>query len=187
MLRPTLISIALLSLLAGCAHVAPTASPLAAGTAGADAKKKGPEPVKQVFDHLIGLVSPLEDAHGTLDFEFGTKGLLFSDAVRKQPTFTVNGADFEGGWGVFAGKDGKLYIPRHESGHENGYYVLGSYSIPKDLQHVQFRQPVDMKIDVPYTYTVKRPLNPMAHITFVIDLKQALPQADKAPEPVWTK
>jgi hypothetical protein len=175
------------ALLAGCAHT----SPLAVGAAASDpaaAAKKGPAPVKQVFDRLIGLVSPLQDAHGTLDFEFGTKGLLFSDAVRKQPTFTLNGADYQAGWGVEAGKDGKLYIPKMDAhGQRQGYLVLGSYSVPKDLKAVKFRQQVDMKIDVPYTFTVKRPLNPMAHITFVIDLQQALPEAEHAPEPVYTK
>jgi hypothetical protein len=186
MLRPTLFSIALLSLLAGCAHVAPTATQLAAAQAQADAKR-GPAPVKQIFDHLIGLVSPMQDPHGTLDFEFGTKGLLFSDAVRKEPTFTVNGKAFEGGWGVYAAKDGKLYVPRMEGGAATGYYALGRWTIPTDLQHVKFRQPVDISLDVPFTYTVNRPLNPMSHITFVIDLKQALPLADKAPEPVYTK
>ncbi|MDB5100185.1 MAG: hypothetical protein JWM80_4606 [Cyanobacteria bacterium RYN_339] len=175
------------ALLAGCAHVSPTAVGAAASDPTA-AAKHGPAPVKQVFDRLIGLVSPMQDAHGTLDFEFGTKGLLFSDAVRKQPTFTVNGADYQGGWGVEAGKDGKLYIPKMDGhGAKQGYLVLGSYTIPKDLKNVQFRQQVDMKIDVPYTFTVKRPLNPMAHITFVIDLQQALPEAAQAPEPVYTR
>jgi hypothetical protein len=146
------------------------------------AKQTEKGPIKQIFNRLIGMISVYEQSD-TVGFEFGEKGLLFSDAVRKEPLFTLNGKDFDG-YGVIAGDDGKLYLPQEKAGYgtETGkYYVLGSWTKPADMDHIAFRQKCEIKIDVPYTYVVKKPLNPMAHITFVIDLKQAPPLVDQKP------
>jgi hypothetical protein len=172
-----------LFVLAGCGTASmPMAANSQAGAIAAQSKKGAAtdRPV-QVFDKLIGMLSPDEQS-GQVLFEFGTKGLLFSDAVRKNPMFTVNGKDFEGGWGVMAGEDGKLYIEDGSSPPK--HWLLGSYTIPTDRAHIKFRQPCDIKFDMPHTFTVKRPLNPMAHITFVIDLKSEPKLVTEAPKPL---
>jgi hypothetical protein len=166
MFKQTTAAALTLFLLAGCgAANAPLSAQSQAGAISAQAKKNAERPT-QVFDRLIGMLSVHEES-GQVMFEFGTKGLIFSDAVRKNPIFTVNGKDFAGGWGVRAGEDGKLYI---ETGKDNEFYLLGSYEIPTSKK-IEFRQKCDIKFDMPHTFKVKRPLNPMAHITFEIDLK----------------
>jgi hypothetical protein len=158
-----------LFVLAGCGTAtSPMAAQSQQATIAAQAKKNAERPT-QAFDRLIGMLSVHEES-GQVMFEFGTKGLIFKDAVRKNPYFTVNGKDFAGGWGVRAGADGKLYIEDNDGG-KTKFYLLGTYEIPKDRANIKFRQACDIKFDMPHTFKVKRPLNPMAHITFEIDLK----------------
>lgn len=171
-----------LFVLAGCGTAgSPLAASSQAGAVSAQSKKGATNRPVQVFDHLIGMLSPDEQS-GSVMFEFGTKGLLFSDAVRKNPLFTVNGKDFAGGWGVMAGADGKLYI--EDGSSPTKYWLLGSYTIPADRAHIKFRQACDIQFDMPHTFTVKKPLNPMAHITFVIDLKSEPKPVTEAPKPL---
>ena len=115
-----------------------------------------------------------------------TKGLIMSDAVRKNPNFSVNGKHFAGGWGVIAGADGKLYIEDHAD-NQVRYYLLGSYEIPTDRAGIKFRQKCDIKFDMPHTFKVKRPLNPMAHITFEIDLKSEPKRVTEKPAPLMAR
>jgi hypothetical protein len=187
MLKPVLSAVAAFTLLAGCG-AAPTATSAlsASGDISAQKAKKAPTKVEQgLFDKLTGLVSLNDDqnnpGHKWLDFEFGTKGLIFSDAVRKQATFTVNGEPFEGGWGVEAAADGKLYIPRHDTGAEGAYYVLGTWERPADMKAIGFRQKVAIKFDMDHTFTLHKPFNPMGHIEFTIDLKKKPVLAKTAP------
>lgn len=160
-----------LFVLAGCGTATtPLAAQSQTAAIAAQGKKKAaPDRPVQLFDRLIGMLSVHEES-GQVMFEFGTKGLIFKDAVRKNPYFTVNGKPFAGGWGVRAGADGKLYIEEPD-GAKYKFYLLGTYEIPKDRAKIEFRQACGIKFDMPHTFKVKRPLNPMAHITFEIDLK----------------
>ncbi|MFN3431237.1 MAG: hypothetical protein ACK46X_14945 [Candidatus Sericytochromatia bacterium] len=176
MFKQTTAAALTLFLLAGCgAANAPMSAQSQAGAISAQAKKSAERPT-QAFDRLIGMLSVHEES-GQVMFEFGTKGLVFSDAVRKNPIFTVNGKDLAGGWGVRAGEDGKLYI---ETGTPDEFYLLGTYEIPKDRKNIEFRQKCAIKFEMEHTFKVKRPFNPMAHITFEIDLKSA-PKLVKTP------
>ena len=148
-------------------------------------KKAATDRPVQLFDRLIGMLSIHEES-GQVLFEFGTKGLIMSDAVRKNPNFSVNGKHFAGGWGVIAGADGKLYIEDHAD-NQVRYYLLGSYEIPTDRAGIKFRQKCDIKFDMPHTFKVKRPLNPMAHITFEIDLKSEPKRVTEKPAPLMAR
>jgi hypothetical protein len=160
-----------LFVLAGCGTAT---TPLAAQSQNAaiaaqGKKKAAPDRPVQMFDRLIGMLSVHEES-GQVMFEFGTKGLIFKDAVRKNPTFTINGKDFLYQAGVRPGTDGKLYLEDDRDG-KSKFYLLGTYEIPKDRAKIEFRQACGIKFDMQHTFKVKRPLNPMAHITFEIDLK----------------
>lgn len=176
-----------LLVLTGCGTAgAPISAQSQTGALAAQGKKSGAtdRPV-QLFDRLIGMLSIHEES-GQVLFEFGTKGLIASDAVRKNPNFSVNGKHFAGGWGVLAGADGKLYIEQPENG-KTAYYMLGSYEMPTDRAGIKFRQKCDIRFDMAHTFKVKRPFNPMAHITFEIDLKSEPQRVTEKPQPLMAR
>lgn len=169
-------------MLTGCGT---QASPLAASQAPGTLQAQSAERQRQVFDRLIGMVT-VHDETGEVMFEFATKGLIFSDAVRKDPYITVKGKYLEAGY-VVPGKDGKLYMAVSRNSDKKGYYVLGTWERPKTLARDAFRQKVDIRLDMKHTFKVKRPLNPMKHITFDLDLKE-MPKVATTPfEPLIIK
>ena len=162
--------------LAGCG-VAP--SPMASQTQASSFQAAGER--QGLFTRLEGLVSvPEHWDQPAVTFEFGTKGLIFSDAIRKQPFITLNGKEYDAdGYEIIAAEDGVLYVGRQDK--KDGYYVLGTWEKPATLKVGMFRQKV--KITLPkHTFEVKRPLNPMSHITFKLDLKAPLKVAGKQPQ-----
>ena len=178
--------------LTGCGVAPSVTSPQLAGSGFEAAGKRSDAatPRQGLFDRLVGMVSvPEHWEQPAVDFEFGTQGLIFSDAVRKQPFITLNGEKYGAdGYDIVAAEDGKLYVGRlDEQGRQaDGYLVLGTWEKPKDLKIGTFRQKV--KITLPkHTFKVKRPLNPMSHITFTLDLKEPLKPATKAPQRITFK
>lgn len=183
MFKPMTAAALTLFVLAGCGTTnLPMSAQSQQSAMQAQAKKKAERPV-QMFDRLIGMLSVHEES-GEVMFEFGTKGILFSDAVRKNPNFTVNGKALAGGWGVVPGADGKLYIRDGSGSGKETYYLLGSYEIPANRAKIEFRQKCAIKFDMEHTFKVKRPLNPMSHITFDIDLKSEPKLVTEAPKPL---
>lgn len=179
-------------LLAGCGAAPSVTAPQSSATGlEAASRRKDPDAPKQgLFNKLVGLVSVHEHwEKPAVDFEFGTQGLIFSDAVRKQPFITLNGKPYDAdGYNILAAEDGVLYVGRlDEKGQQrDGYYVLGQWEKPATVKIGMFRQKVDITLPK-HTFKVKRPLNPMSHITFTLDLKEPLKLADKSPEPFYIK
>lgn len=178
--------------LAGCG-VAPTTSMPQNRTAAFEAagKKSAPASPRQgLFDRLVGLVSvPEHWEKPAVYFEFGTKGLIFSDAVRKQPYITLNGKDYDAdGYNIVPAEDGVLYVGRldDKGQKKDGYYVLGTWEKPATLKVGMFRERVKITLP-PHTFKIKKPLNPMNDITFKLDLKQPLKVADRNPQPFYIK
>jgi hypothetical protein len=179
--------------LAGCG-TAPSLTAPQTNAASFEAAGKHSQPAaprQGLFDRLVGMVSvPEHWDKPAVDFEFGTQGLIFSDAVRKQPFITLNGKDYDAdGYNIIAAEDGVLYVGRRDAqGHElkDSFYVLGTWQKPSELKVGMFRQKVEIKLPE-HTFKVNRPFNPMAHITFNLDLKQPLKVADKAPERWYIK
>lgn len=173
-------------ILTGCG-AAPSATMPAQSAAGFEAagKRQSPAPKQGLFDKLTGMVSLHEHWEKPyVDFEFATQGLIFSDAVRKQPYITLNGQDYDAdGYTMIAGDDGVLYCGSLEN-KDKKFYVLGTWEKPATMKVGMFRQKVAIKL-VEHTFTVKRPLNPMSHITFKLDVKAPLKSVDKAPQRVY--
>ena len=167
--------------LAGCG-AAP--SPMAAQN-GATAFEAAGER-QGLFSRLEGLVSvPEHWDQPAVMFEFGTKGLVFSDAVRTTPVITLNGKAYDAdGYNIVPAEDGVLYVARKNE--KDGYYVLGTWEKPATMKVGMFRQKVKITL-AKHSFKVKRPLNPMSDITFKLDLKEPLKVAKKQPAPFLVK